>query len=498
MNIILGEMNVTEPIIQAALLGTANREFAPGSFPESLQTLVDRIREKSEDTEAFLYMTAASAFAYRRAGWEPAGAEGIVPVETAPEEELPYFGKEQSRLFSRLQGTRYMLAYAYHLAQGTGKIILPEYLQPLIRRAYDRNNPSRFEERRLLKGLAGNRGLWLIRQMGLAGEESDKMDSWDTATHGERKEMLERFRQQDSVAALDLLRKDWKSEPANQRNELLECLRTNISKADEPFLQEVMKSDRSTAVRETARKLLYMIPDSAMVKRCCELLRGRIRHNILIGWSYGKIEYTQEMKELGLSEVSSNKQESDSEFILRQLAERVPLSFWCEVYGCNEEKAARKFAKYPPFRKFLAIENPILNFSDGMWAFYTLKEDPSYLRKPELVAMLTPSQREEISWPQAVGSFDYIPDSWYGNGYETWGPKFSSCVLSWILKKEYLYYAAYMAERLAMHIPAHFKNLIEAKAASSAEVSPSMNEFCSKMLEFMDFKSETDTLLNEK
>lgn len=74
-------MNVTEPIIQAALLGTANREFVPGAFPESLQTLVDGIHGKAEDTESFLYMTAASAFAYRRAGWEPAGAEGIVPVK---------------------------------------------------------------------------------------------------------------------------------------------------------------------------------------------------------------------------------------------------------------------------------------------------------------------------------------------------------------------------------------------------------------------------------
>lgn len=64
-------------------------------------------------------------------------------------------------------------------------------------------------------------------------------------------------------------------------------------------------------------------------------------------------------------------------------------------------------------------------------------------------------------------------------------------------EKDYLYYAADMAERLAMHIPSHLRNLIEAKAASSAEASPSMNEFCSKMLEFMDLKSETDTLLNE-
>ena len=259
-----------------------------------------------------------------------------------------------------------------------------------------------------------------------------------------------------------------------------------------------MESDRSSIVKETARKLLCMIPDSAMVMRCCELLRGHIRHNMLTGWSYDEIGYTPEMKAMGLSEVSSNKKEGDSEFILRQLAERVPLSFWCEVYGCGKEEAARKFAKHPPFRKFLELEDPILNFSDGLWAFHTLKEDPSYLRKPELVAMLTPSQREEISWPETVRDFGFIPDSWYGNDYEAWGPKFSSSVLSWILKKDYLYYAADMAERLAMHIPSHLRNLIEAKAASSAEVSPSMNEFCSKMLEFMDLKSETDTLLNEK
>ena len=491
-------MNVTELIIQAALLGTANREFAPGAFPESLQTLVGRIREKSEDTEAFLYMTAASAFAYKRAGWEPAGAEGIVPVDTAPKEELPYFDKDRSQLFSRLHSTRYMLAYAYRLAQQAGKIISPEYLQPLIRRAYDRTNPLRFEERRLLKSLIGNRGLWLIRQMGLSGQECESIDSWDTATHSERKDMLTRFRQQNPAAALELLQKDWKSEPANQRNDLLECLRTNIGKSDEPFIQGVMESDCSTTVKETARKLLCMIPDSAMVTRCCELLRGHIRHNMLTGWSYDEIGYTQEMKTLGLSEVSSNKKESDSEFILRQLAERVPLSFWCEVYGCGKEEAARKFAKHPPFRKFLVLEAPILNFSDGLWAFYTLKEDQSYLRKPELVALLTPSQREEISWPETVRNFDYIPDSWYGRDYEVWGPKFSSSVLSWLLKKDYLYYAAYMAEQLAMHIPVHIRNIIEAKAASSAGISPSMNEFCTKMLEFMDLKSEIDTLLNEK
>ena len=40
---------------------------------------------------------------------------------------------------------------------------------------------------------------------------------------------------------------------------------------------------------------------AAMVMRCCELLRGHIRHNMLTGWSYDEIGYTPEMKAMGLS-----------------------------------------------------------------------------------------------------------------------------------------------------------------------------------------------------
>lgn len=490
-------MKITESIIQTALLGTFDHKFVPDDFPKSLQSLVDRIREKSEDTESFIYMTAASAFAYARAGYEAVEAEGFFPLQTAPDEKLPYFDKDRSRLFSRLQDTRHMLVYAYRKAQDSGKIISPEYLQPLLRRAYDRGNPSRLEERRMLKTLAGNRGAWLIRHMGIVTEEDEESNSWDTAPHAERRAILSMFRLKDPAAALNVLRKDWKGEPANHRNELLVCLRTNIGKSDESFLQEVMESDRSSVVRETACKLLGMIPDSEMVTECCRLLRGHIRYNRFTGWSYNAMAYTPEMKSMGLSEVSPNKKESDSEFILRQLSERVPLSFWSEVFGCECEKAARKFVRHPPFKKFMIVENPILNFSDRLWAFHTLKEDPSYLRIPQLVGLLVPSQREEICWPDKVTNFDHIPDSWYDNDFETWGPKFSSSVLSWLLRQDFLYSAAQMAEQLALHIPSGLRSVIKTKAATSDTATPSMIEFCSKMLEFMDLKSEIDTLFND-
>ena len=47
-----------------------------------------------------------------------------------------------------------------------GKLIPPAYLQTLLRRAFDRNNPYRYEEQHWLSLLAGQRGRWLLPQMG--------------------------------------------------------------------------------------------------------------------------------------------------------------------------------------------------------------------------------------------------------------------------------------------------------------------------------------------
>ena len=68
-------MNITEPIIQAASLGTAHSEYTADNLPETLKELVDKIKSEAEDTESFLYQAIAAAFTYRRAGWKPASAE---------------------------------------------------------------------------------------------------------------------------------------------------------------------------------------------------------------------------------------------------------------------------------------------------------------------------------------------------------------------------------------------------------------------------------------
>lgn len=246
-------MNVTEPIIHAALLGTANRELPLNGFPEILEKTFRHIQQEAEDAETALYRMSALAFAYHRAGSEPLHTEGGTCIAEAPEEVLPYFNSEVGELLAYLnqQRNRYLLLYAYRKAAGHNRLIPPSYLCPLIRQAYERNNPNKEEEQTLLAVLTGRRGRWLLNYMGVSDWGGDEEEPWETASHAERKQMLCNLRKTDARQGLALLQTELKNETAAHRNELIQCLSINLSKDDEPFLQEIMRSDRSGTVKET-------------------------------------------------------------------------------------------------------------------------------------------------------------------------------------------------------------------------------------------------------
>lgn len=244
---------MTEPIIHAALLGTANRELPLNGFPEILEKTFRHIQQEAEDAETALYRMSALAFAYHRAGSEPLHTEGGTCIAEAPEEVLPYFNSEVGELLAYLnqQRNRYLLLYAYRKAAGHNRLIPPSYLCPLIRQAYERNNPNKEEEQTLLSELTGRRGRWLLGHMQLPDWGGDGEEPWETAPHAERKRMLCNLRKTDARQGLALLQTELKNETAAHRNELIQCLSINLSKDDEPFLQEIMRSDRSGTVKET-------------------------------------------------------------------------------------------------------------------------------------------------------------------------------------------------------------------------------------------------------
>lgn len=143
---------------------------------------------------------------------------------------------------------------------------------------------------------AGPRGLWLARlnpdwKFALRGASGgsalpDLADAeavgrlWDEGLFAERVALLGAVRARDARAAPELLASTWSAERAEDRLMFLDSLRTGLSAADEPFLEQAL-ADRSRNVRSTAAELLSALPGSALALRmatraatCVSLDRG--------------------------------------------------------------------------------------------------------------------------------------------------------------------------------------------------------------------------------
>ena len=95
-------MNLTDHIINVALLGTATRELITTDFPEELQETFRDLQTKAEDAEALFFQQSALGFAFARAGMEAHSIAGTVNATEAPEEDKPYFLREVGELLTSL------------------------------------------------------------------------------------------------------------------------------------------------------------------------------------------------------------------------------------------------------------------------------------------------------------------------------------------------------------------------------------------------------------
>lgn len=489
-------MNPIDNILNTALLGTATKEPALTDFPEELHETIRLITEQATETEDAFYKSCALLFAYCRAGVE---APPRTPTDfpEAPPEDRPYLSRESASFLHRLmlEKNYVLLQYGYALAAQTGKLLPPEYLPGLLQHAFETNTAKAYQEKESLLALAGNRGKWLLPQLGQAVQGDETDDDWETAPHVARRAILTRMRKENPAKGIELLQSTLKGESAQHRMELVVCLRTGLSAADEPFLATLYETDRSAGVKEVARSLLESIPGSAVCRFYCEALRGKLKYNRLLGWSYEKITYTPELKQAGIEEVSPNKKENDNEFILRQLAERVPLSFWCELFDADEEKAARKLAQRPPFPKFFFPAVPILKFNDELWAYYTLMEaSPTPV---ELLGLLPAARREEIKLTLPAND-NPVREEWFGNITDTWGERFSRSIADMrTAGRQYMYYTKEEAEKLAVYMPLTLKEEIRAKGSNRPEHSH-QRAFLFKIVEHMNTKEELIRLFEQE
>ncbi|WP_336319140.1 DUF5691 domain-containing protein [Streptomyces lavendofoliae] len=274
-----------EDLVTSALLGTDRRAPADDVLA----------RSPAKDAPVALLDAAALHTVRRRAGLLPGPAAGL--PEPAPHDGRPPLPDPARRRLAHL------LADRSGSSSGGGRRgsapdlteLLPQWLAAANAHGYRAPAsvlPALLDAARARTDLrpaalvfAGPLGLWLARlnpewRFALRGAPGgtalpDPADPdavrrlWEEGLFAERVALLGAVRAHDPDAAAALLASTWPAERAEDRLMFLDSLRTGLSDADEPFLEEAL-SDRSRNVRSTAAELLSALPRSAFARRMAE------------------------------------------------------------------------------------------------------------------------------------------------------------------------------------------------------------------------------------
>lgn len=257
-------MQIWQELISAAIIGTEQQklQFAAVESNE-LQQLLTQI--EFDDRESALLKAAAMCALWRKTGNGLATDKKDLPDICAPEISL-YISDNAAAIFDRIAdqpNDRSLSGEFLELAARHGRLIPPRMLSKLFWRF--RKEP---EMQIKLLPLVGERGCWLARRNVdlrwiLICENVE--EAWETGDSDERRLALRWRREQQPNEAREMLAATWKTESAKDRAMFLEILRINLSIADEPFLSEVLRNDKSADVRRAAFEMNLRLPDSKLV-----------------------------------------------------------------------------------------------------------------------------------------------------------------------------------------------------------------------------------------
>ncbi|MEU5079095.1 MULTISPECIES: DUF5691 domain-containing protein [Streptomyces] len=267
-----------EELVTTALLGTDRR--APAHVPPG------------RTAPAALLDAAAVATVRRRAGLRP-GRAARRP-ERAPADPRPPLPAPAARRLTTLLADRSggagggrrgsspdlieLLPQWLAAANAHGYAAPPQALPALLDAARGRT-----DLRPAALAFAGPRALWLARLNpdwrfalraapggGAALPDTEDAEAvrrlWQEGLFAERAALLGALRARTPERGRELLASTWATERAEDRLMFLDSLRTGLSDADEPFLEQAL-GDRSRNVRATAADLLSALPGSALAAR---------------------------------------------------------------------------------------------------------------------------------------------------------------------------------------------------------------------------------------
>jgi len=445
-------------LMNTALLGTGKQALPAMTARDELGTALAAIRQDAaNDREDVLLKTGAVLLNYRQAGITALPADNLSAATAAPETR-PYCSQEAVASLQEAMdlGSNALTKHWLELCADAG-YLLPPALLPLL---MDKATGSKQLRAPLMK-CCGNRGFWLAQlnpdwAILLPGHGVEiSAGAWETGTLPQRCEALTRKRSEDPEAALTMLMETWKQENAATRAALLECLQTELSPNDIPWLQQ-LTADKSLKVKEKAWELLRQLPQSEIVQSYQQLVAAAINNidgAIII--TELQLPLPANIYQSGIDKLPpSALHMSDETYQLQQLVAQVPCSFLSKHLdlppaACVQQLAAAGMEA--------AMLKAAIHFKETDWIEHILEQSHTFY--PEVFHLASPAKLEAYAmrFAEKEGSAVILR---MGAGTTPWGLAITQQIFRFIAMHPYSYNRNYFLE-LAHLLPVEILHIDE-------------------------------------
>lgn len=321
-------------ITEIALLGTKRSrplEILPSKDP--LHQLVRQV--PNETIEMNLLLQAAVLTLHEQNGRLPEQIR--VPLPPLPQAE------------KRPSAPQAVITYLDDVLYGPHVTLLADYLAALdqagfrIPRQYLPNlldkGVKTVKLRPVLLRLIGNQGRWLAHQNPAWAYAAPDIYTWqgllrywDEHDIVKRKVLLSQLRENNPELGRKILANFWRSSTDVDRQQLINVLETNLTMADEPFLEAAL-DDRSHLVRRKAVDLLAGLPGSRHSQRMITYAAGVLQMKLGRLYIYFPEMSSPQMIRDGIIRIDNQKNLARLRTRqLNQLISSVPLDHWSEMW----------------------------------------------------------------------------------------------------------------------------------------------------------------------
>jgi Family of unknown function (DUF5691) len=432
-------------IINTSMIGTDKKMISANELPVDLMEAAALITANTGlDKEEKFLQVAALSFNYRQAGVQPLYKEAVT-LPAAPVEEKQYCNGAAQQALKDIQSAESTPLLKLWLQQCDAKqqIVQPEILPDLLAMGVQEKKLQS-----LIANCCGKRGEWLSRfnEAWNFSQNQTTEQFWQTGSPEQRKMVLKEIRTEDPGEARALLQQTWPQEDAATKISFLEILSIKISEDDIPFL-ESLATEKSKKVKDEALNLLKSIPSSAIVQQYQQLLQRSVelkKEKALLGLtSKTTLQFhlpatiDESIFKSGIDKLSNTKEFTDDEYILYQLIQAVPASFWEKQLATSPENIINYFQKDAVGKKMIpALVLAIRRFNDTNWAFLFMQHSQVFYLE---ILPLLPIQQQEYYSNQF---FEQHPDSivHYAEQRETeWGAQLTKNIFKHAAKNPYQY-----------------------------------------------------------